>query len=321
MNQILITESDKLKNKTVNKNKKVKNNNTPLGMKSILKTFAILILAFGIAISGSGTYAMIQNVEDAKSNKKPIVEVIKKGNVAEFAFRCENGIRTISYNWNNATSKIIQGRGKKEIHEQVSIPEGKNKIDISVIDSKGKTTNYTKVLQQDERDITEPTIEFEVINSNIKIIAKDDKEIDYITYQYGENEKITIKAEEVGQIKIEQELEVVQGENILKVEAVDKSKNTAEREKKIKGTKRPTIEVIPDPNDKSYLIIKAHDEEGLRMISYFINDQEYKTDPNVSLNSKTFEWKQKVEPGETKVLVHAYNINEQVGEFNGIYNY
>ncbi len=57
------------------------------------------------------------------------------------------------------------------------------------------------------------------------------------------------------------------------------------------------------------------------MVSYYINEQEYKTDPNTSLNSKTFEWKQKVEPGQTNVTVHAYNISEQVSEFVGIYNY
>lgn len=288
----------------------------------IAKFFAMLILIFGIALSGSGAYAIMQNAEIAKNTKLPVVEVSKSGNTATISIKCETGIRTVSYGWNDSTPKIIQGRGNSLVEQTISIPSGENnKLNISVIDSKGQTRRYVKNLKQDPRDTTEPTIEFEVVGSNIKIIAIDDKEIDYITYQFGDTQEVTVKAKQEGQTTIEETVPVMQGENTLKVEAVDKAQNVATREQKVKGTKRPTIEVIPDPNDPSYLIIKAYDDDGLRMVSYFINDQEYKTDPNVSLNSKTFEWKQKVEPGETRILVHAYNISEQVTEFDGIYNY
>jgi len=57
------------------------------------------------------------------------------------------------------------------------------------------------------------------------------------------------------------------------------------------------------------------------MISYYINGTEYKTDPNISLNMKEFEYRQKVDPGENKITIHAYNINEQVTEFIGTYDY
>ena len=57
------------------------------------------------------------------------------------------------------------------------------------------------------------------------------------------------------------------------------------------------------------------------MISYYINQQEYKTDPNTSLNTKTFEWRQKVEKGQSNVTVYVYSVNEQVTDFKWIYNY
>lgn len=286
------------------------------------RVFAMLILIFGIALAGDGAYAFMQNMELAKNTKIPVVEVSKSGNTAKLSIKCETGIRTVSYAWNDSTPKIVQGRGNTLVEQTISIPSGgDNKLNISVIDSKGQTRRYVKNLKQDERDTTEPTIEFEVVNSNIKIIATDDTAIDYITYRYGDTQEVTVNAKQEGQIKIEETIPVTQGESVLEVEAVDKAQNVATIEQKIKGTKRPTIEVIPDPNDPSYLIIKAYDDDGLRMVSYFINDQEYKTDPNISLNSKTFEWKQKVEPGETRILVHAYNISEQVTEFDGIYNY
>ena len=71
----------------------------------------------------------------------------------------------------------------------------------------------------------------------------------------------------------------------------------------------------------SYLIIRASDDYGLRMVVFYINDQEYKTDPNVSLNSKNFEYRIQVNHGETTVKVNAYNLSEQVSQYEGKYNY
>lgn len=322
MNQILMTESNNAKNKghKVPKNYDYKD---PNDISSIIKVFAVLIMIFGIALSGDGVYAIIQNAETARNTKLPIVEVLKSGNTAKISISCETGIRTISYAWNDSTPTIIQGRGNSLIEQSILIPSGENRLNISVIDSNGKNRSYVKNLKQDEVDITEPTIKFEVVNSSIKIIATDDTAIDYMTYKYGDAQEVTVKAQQEGQTTIEENVKVEQGESTITVEAVDKAQNVATANQKVKGTKtkKPTIEVIPDPDDPSYLIIKAYDDDGLIMVSYFINEQEYKTDPNTSLNSKTFEWKQKVEPGETRILVHAYNINEQVGEFDGIYNY
>lgn len=333
MNQILVTDSNSPKknsnnsNNFNNRNKKVKEPKMRIPTDSgdvsvIVKFFAVLILIFGMVLSGNGVYAIIQNAEIAKNTKLPVVEVSKSGNTAAITIKCENGIRTVSYGWNASTPKVVQGRGNTLVEQTISIPKGENnKLNISVIDSKGQTRRYVKNLKQDERDTTEPTIEFEVVGSNIKIIVTDDTAIDYITYQFGDAQEVTVNAKQEGQTTIEETVPVMQGENTLKVEAVDKMQNVATREQKVKGTKKPTIEVIPDPNDPSYLIIKAYDDDGLRMVSYSINGQEYKTDPNVSLNSKTFEWKQKVEPGETRIIVHAYNISQQVTELDGIYNY
>ena len=322
MNQILITENNNPKrNEKKVKEIKTKAPKNPGDISGIVKVFAALILIFGILLSCDGAYAIMQNIEITNTTKIPIVEVLKNGNMAKISIKCEKGIRTVSYTWNDSTPTIIQGRGKTVVEQSVSIPEGENKLNISVIDSNGQTRRYIKTLKQDEKDTIEPTIEFEVVNSNIKIVAKDDTEIDYITYKYGDSQEVTVNAEQEGQTVIEEIVPVTQGESTLTVEAVDKAQNVATKNQKIKGAKRPTIEVVPDSEDPSYLIIKAYDDDGLRMVSYTINGQEYKTDPNISLNSKIFEWRQKVEPGENKILVHAYNISEQVTEFNGIYNY
>ena len=320
MNQILVTESNNSKNNK--KEKKVKNKTSVAGdMTGVVKTFAILILIFGLALSSNGVYAIMQDIQESKNSKVPTVTTQRSGNAVTISINCETGIRTMSYSWNNSTETVIQGKNQTELEQIVTVPSGDNKLNISVIDSKGKQTKYVKNFIQSTTDTTEPVIKFEVVNSNIKIIVTDDTAIDYVTYKLGDNQEVTITADQEGQTTIEETISVPQGQSTLIVEAVDKAQNFATKEQEIKGVKKPVIEVIPDPNDPSYLIIKATDEEALRMVSYYINDQEYKTDPNTSLGTKTFEWRQKVEPGVTNVTVHAYNVSEQVTEFIGIYQY
>lgn len=324
MNQILITEKN-----NPNKGKKVKEQKvkerapkTPGDTKGITRFFAILILIFGLALSADGAYAFVKNVEAEKNNKEPVVEVLKTGAKATVTITCENGIQAVSFAWNDSNSTVVQGRGNTEVQQELQIPSGENnKLNITVNDSNGKTSKYVKTLNRDSEDVTEPVISIEGVNSNIKITVTDDTAIDYITYRYGDTQEVTVSATEEGQTTIEETIPAVSGEETLVVEAVDKAQNVATKEQKIKGIKRPTIEVTVDESDPSYIIIKASDEDGLRMISYSINGQEYKTDPNTSLNSKTFEYRQKVEAGDNQIVVHAYNINEQVTEYTGQYSY
>lgn len=320
MNQILVTQNDNKKEKKVRNTMNTTNQTTDIS--KILKVFAILILVFGLALSGSGVYAVIQNIEDKKNSVVPEVDTIQRnGNVVTVLIKCNTGIRTISYSWNDSPERVIQGKNQIELEQDITVPSGNNELYISVIDSKGKQSKFVKKFEQATEDITEPVIEFEVVNTDIKIIVTDDTALDYIIYKYGDEQEVKVNAEQEGQTTIEATVPVYQGQNKLIVEAFDKAQNVATKEQDIKGAKRPTIEVSVDKNDNSYIIIKASDEEGLRMVSYYINGQEYKTDPNTSLNSKTFEWRQKVEPGENNIIIHAYNINELMTEVTAIYDY
>lgn len=332
MNQILITQNDNgnnRNNKNPEKNKLNKNNvrkstsnNYSTEISSILRVFAILIIVFGLALSGSGVYATMQNKENSKSTNKPDVTMQRNGNIVTVVIKCNTGIRSVSYSWNDSPEKVLQGRNQTEFEQEFTIPTGNNRLNISVIDSKGKQwKQFIKNFAQAEEDTTEPVIELEVVNSNVKIVVTDDTALDYIVYKYGEQEEVKINATQEGQTKIEETIPALQGQNKLIVEAIDKAENVATKEQEIKGANKPTIEVSCDQNDPSYIIIKATDEEGLRMVSFYINEQEYKTDPNTSLNSKTFEWRQKVEHGENKITIHAYNINELMTEVIAIYDY
>ena len=318
MNQILMMQNKK----ESNKKEKRKTSSGPVKIAAIVRFFAIIIMVFGLVLSGSGTYAMIQEKKEAENNPIPQVSTQREGNIVSLTVQSNIGIRTISYSWNDASSIVKEGLNRKEITLSIMIPTGSNKLNISVVDSTGKLTKYVKNFElSSSQDVTDPVIKFEVINSGIKITATDDTALDYITYQYGDGEEVTINADESNQYVIETILPVSQGQATLTVEAFDKAGNVSTKEQEVKGANKAKISVEPDPTDPSYIIIKVEDDEGLRMVTYYINEQDYSTDPNSSLGTKTFEWRQKVEPGESKVTVHAYNINEQTTEFVGIYNY
>lgn len=318
MNQILMMQNKK----ESKKKEKRKTSSGPVKIVAIVRFFAIIIMAFGLVLSGSGTYAMIQEKKEAENNPIPQVSTQREGNTVSLTVQSNIGIRTISYSWNDASSIVNEGLNRKEITLPIMIPTGSNKLNISVVDSTGKLTKYVKNFElSSSQDVTDPVIKFEVINSGIKITATDDTALDYITYQYGDGEEVTINADESNQYVIETILPVSQGQATLTVEAFDKAGNVSTKEQEVKGANKAKISVEPDPTDPSYIIIKVEDDEGLRMVTYYINEQDYSTDPNSSLGTKTFEWRQKVEPGESKVTVHAYNINEQTTEFVGIYNY
>ena len=321
MNQILMTDDNRKKAKKV-KEKNPREPKAPGDITGVAKAFAGIILLFGLALSADGAYAYTKNVELAKNTKAPIVSILKSGNTAKLSIECTSGIRTVSFTWNNSNPTIVQGRGNKTLEQTISIPSGENnKLNITVIDSNGQTKRYVKTLNQDAVDTTEPVITIEGVNSNIKINVKDDTAIDYIIYKYGDSQEVTIAATEEGQTIIEETIPAQQGEATLTIEAVDKAQNVATKEQKIKGSKRPTVEITPDPNDPSYLIIRATDEDGLRLLAYDLNGQGYTTDPSISINEKTFVYRQKIEPGRNEISLRVYNINEQVTEFNGVYNY
>lgn len=329
MNQILMTEDNNSDNRrqqteTINyteKPKKIKHTTTSTGNNGIVKVFAIVILLFGMAIAGNTAYAMVQSAKEAQLNKEPEVTTQRRGNSVTVIAKCDQGIRTMMYSWNDSTEKVVFGRNNTELEQTLSIPSGENKLNITIVNSKGKQTKFVKNFIQETKDVTEPVISIDTVNSDIKIVVTDDTALDYIVYKYGDDREVKLEANEDDPTKIESIVTTKPGQYTLKIEAVDKAQNYATKEQEIKGVNKPVIEVVPDPTDPSYLIIKATDEEGLRMVSFYINDQEYKTDPNVSLNTKVFEWRQKVEKGETRIRVNAYSINEQVTPFNGIYNY
>ncbi|NLC87780.1 MAG: hypothetical protein GX682_03280 [Clostridiaceae bacterium] len=303
MNQILYTNNEKKKG-------------GQLEINVVLRIFAILCIVFGIILVGQASFAMI-NKKDL-SESIPLVEITKEGNTLLLNVKHDKLIDKIIYNWNNDTNEIVlQGKGRTQLEESIKLPIGINTLMLKVIDIEGKTVSYNQNYELEEGDVTNPEIELLVDGAKVKIVVKDETELDYMAYYWNNEDQTKIQVREESPKQIEEKISILKGENTLTIIAVDKSGNEGKKEQTFKGTTRPVINLA---RDEKILIINVTDEEGLQKLEYTLNGVYYSTDPNnegISLNRKELEIKQALNDGENKITIKAYNINGLDTEVSG----
>lgn len=303
MNQILYTDNQKKKGE-------------PLEIKVILRIFAILCILFGMIIAGQASFAILTKRQEI-TQSEPLVEITQDGENLLLKIKHDQLIDKIIYQWNETQETVLQGKGRMELEETIELPKGTNILVLKVIDITGKSVVYSQEYTREEGDITRPEIELLVENQKIKIVAKDETELDYILYYWNEEDPTKVTAREELPKQIEERIDILKGENTLTIIAVDKAGNEQTKEQTIVGAKKPTIDLARDGKD---LIIKVTDEEGIQKIEYTLNGVYYSTDPEntgVALDRKEFEFKQPLQDGENTIVIKAYNINGLVRETSG----
>ncbi len=302
MNQILYTNTPK--------------KGGPLEIKTILRIFAILCIIFGCILVGQASFAMLtQGKNDTTS--VPLVEIAQEGNNLVINIKHDKIIDKIIYSWNSNQEIVLQGKGRMQIEEKIAMPEGINTLVLKVIDIEGKTVSYSKEYELAKGDVIKPEIELLVEGSKVKIVAKDETALSYITYYWNNEDETRVDVREDSPKQIEEKIDILKGENTLTIVAVDESGNEAVKEQTFKGVKKPVIELARDGNE---LIIKVTDEEGIQKLEYTLNGVYYSTDPNntgTPLNMKEFEFRQKLSAGENKITISAYNVSGLKEEVSG----
>lgn len=304
MNQILYTGGNK-------------KNGGPIEIKTITKIFAIFLIVFGVTLLGKGSFAIISNSINSKVENIPVVTLVQEGNTVIIGVKHEKAIDKIVYKWNKTQEYILQGRGRTDIEEKIDIPKGENTLTVKVTDIDGKTVSYEKNCEYTNKDVTKPEIELLVEGSKVKIVAKDETEMDYISYYWNNEEETRVEARQDSPKQIEEKVTIMKGENTLTITAVDKNGNETLKEQTFKGAKKPTIELFRDGQE---LVVKVTDEEGIQKIEYTINGAPYSTDPNntgEALNMKEAEFRQALVSGSNSITIKAYNISGLVEEVSG----
>lgn len=288
-----------------------------LEIKTVVMIFSICIILFGIILVGKGSFAIISNISNNNLENIPVVTMSQEGNTIKLTVKHDKAIDKIVYNWNSKQEYMLLGKGRTDLTEEIEVPEGENLLTVKITDIEGKIVSYTRQCKSTDEDVIKPEIELLVENSKVKIVAKDETQIDYIKYYWNNEDETKVEAREDSPKQIEEKLSIMKGENTLTIIAVDKNGNETKKEQTFKGAKKPTVELYREGQE---LIVKVTDEEGVQKIEYTINGEQYSTDPNntgESLNLKEVEFRQPLASGSNTITIKAYNISGLVEEVTG----
>ena len=315
MNQILLTNNYNIKKRSSDKYNKDNSGD----MKKIIIFFAVTILIFAVIITGIYVYKMSKGKEE-KPIGKPELSLEQTEKQVKIIAKADAGINKIIYTWNQEEPIEKQMNGRTTHEEALEIPEGKNTLNVIIVDE-----NEDKIESSKEFNIvvtTKPTIKLDetIGNGKVKITAIDEtNKIKYITYKWNNEEEITYQAETQDQTTLETTVDIKRGKNKLTVTAINGLARTEKITKTFEGVKNPIIEVTRDGN---IIYIKITHDMGFEKIVYNINGQEYIYDENFSgYNSETKEvsYKYNLKEGENTVIIEATS-NETTETAEGIKN-
>lgn len=255
MNQILYTIE----------NEKEKNRN-----KSVVLFFAITIIIFGLIMLSMGGYriatAQVAKEEAIEAAAVPKVELYEDNNKLVISISHIREIKNIVYSWNNGEEiqlSVFTENFNGSIEEEIDIPVGTNTVNIKVTDVQEKTTTTSG-----EFTYKGTYMDLSVIDNNsLKIIVTDMVGLQSVTYQWNTGEEIIAYPEEGNEETIEIVSEIPTGLNTIKVKAVNKTNAVENKEMSVQGITKPTMKINYN-SDRTNLIIKMNDEQGIESYSY-----------------------------------------------------
>lgn len=263
MNQILITGDERIK-ESINKQKKV------LPVNGIIMFYAISIIILGISLISGSIYAKEKINSVVEANTKPSVEINRNDddNTVEINVNHIRGIKTISYKWNEEKEKIIDAKNKKNVLEVIDLIGGINTLTVSITEENGQTVTHQK--EYTVGNI--PEIKLEAVSNGVKLRATSEEKIDYIEYNWDDEELQKI---EVGDKLYEGIINAPKGEHILKIKVADINGMIADKEQPVVGDTEPTVNVTTELVDgKIAFIINAEDDEKISTVEITHNGGE-----------------------------------------------
>jgi hypothetical protein len=299
---------------TVNQNRSTKPKTARTGrvaeIGGIVKFFSIALIIFGAVFIGQGSYAIYKNAEDVKPENIPTVVI---GRVNDRAIiRVENSIEIskIEYYWGDGEPTVIPINGAFA-EEEIMLVGYDSVLNITVEDENGKRTNFQKPYKLTGVDITKPGITIETQNgSNImKIIAKDETAMSYVSYQWaGEDGIVTKRVEQNGDKEIVAEVKLTAGKKEIKVIAEDANGNVEKKQVPVEVSNSvPKMQLIVN---RPYISLKAYDKDGVSEIVLNINGKTYSV-KDLSKNGARTEVETKpieLKTGNNTISVEVTNI-------------
>lgn len=290
MNQILMTND--------------KNSGVSKDIKPVVRFFAIALILIAIIISCVIGYNYYNTKKQNNNYPKPELNVLKNGSAINLTVNGEIGINKIEYFWNDGNHTIYKANGNKEVNLEIEIPHGDNQLHVFVFDVEGNKTKFDniKVSLSEKEDIVKPEISLADSAGKIKMRVTDNVELDYVIYQWENEEEIRIDATEDNKTTIEKDIDVQKGTKLLTITAVDKAGNKEVETNNIVGSNGPQITVRIEENN---FIVKVTDEIAITKIEYTLNEKVNNVE-GITKNAKEFEFKVPMEEGTNYLKINAY---------------
>lgn len=303
MNQILAVENKK---KEKVKTKKIRTGRS-IEIKGIVMFFAVIIMVFGLTLAGQGSYALYKDIDDRKPENIPYVTIGRVNDKAIVQISSNIEISKLVYSWNNGEESAIP-IGSTNAREEITLLGYDSVLNLTIEDMNGKRVKFQKQYLLTGVDITKPVVEIETKDGNdkMKIVAKDETGIAYITYQWEDGEPVTVNADQQGQTEMIVQVPLTVGLKKIKIIAVDTNGNIEEIEREITtSTSRPKMTLR---RNKQKISIEIEDKDGIKSIKANLNGEEYEI---TNVNRK----KVKVgylylREGNNTISVEVTNVND-----------
>ena len=287
-------------------------------IKKIIKFFAIAAIVFGVAMAGTGSYAMIQKSNERNSIPDLSVQNLNDGNISIIVVHNKE-IDSITYSWNDEDIEEIGGAGRTEIEEIIPAKGGTNTLKVTAVDIEGKSNVFEN--QFTIEDNKKPGLDLKVEGNKVILTATDETEISYLTYRWNDEEEVTVNAED--ELEIIEEIDIKEGTNNITIVAVDSNNNMVEKEQEFKGLSKPKIDAW---KEEGQLILKITHEKGIGKIKVKYNGEntEYGSDKTNNNSEVTLKFNLKIGDNHVDVWAYSSEDTEELapGEFlNGVAPY
>lgn len=305
MNQILLTSNDNNYNK----------NDT----KKIIIIFSIAIILIACIIIA---VALFLKKQDQGELIEPTIEILRQAEKEiTIKVECQDGLNSVTYSWNDEKNNKVNLNNSTNFERIINIPENKNNtLKIEAVSSRGAKGIKQEEIQLDI-DTDKPKIDdMKVSGSVLHIEASDDNGIDYLVYQWEDEEEVRIRVDEENNKNVSTDINIKRGTYKLTIKVFDISGNKEEISRLITGVNQPEIDAIKLGN---IVKVTVKHDMGFKKIEYQVNDKLYVYDENYSGYDKektTMELEIPLVEGENLVRIKAYSLeklsNEETEEDN-----
>ena len=301
----------------------------------IVKVFAIILFIFAVFLIVSGIISFLDdkstsektaNKETVKTNEATI-EAIADEETEEVLIIVDHDVEIskVIYRWNSQKERTISGGGQNHLEKPIDLPSGTSTLNIKVIDIDGAETTKAFTFETTVgTDIISPEITLEVKNGKLVITAIDETELAFITYKWNEEQEITVEMDEDAEDKttIVEEIDILMGENVISVVAVDASNNTKPESQVITGVTKPEIIVnlIGEGNGDTLQITCKH-EDGIKKIYYTLNDRPYQWLAPEGETHTEVSFTQALDEGYNRIKLKVTSVDDVPAEFDGECDY